>query len=88
MQRKAWVMKINEDPVMVHFCNTDLSPEVYKQHFCDNYINCMAQMMQKQKFGKFSMQLLEHSDGVPVIHQRVDIPIPFVDPRSIIVKAY
>ncbi len=88
MERKAWVLKINEDPVMVHFCNTDVTPEVYKKLFCDNYINCMAAMMLKQKFGKFTMKVLEETDGVPVIHQRVEIPIPFVDPRSIIVKSY
>lgn len=53
---------------MVHFCNTDVPPEVYKKLFCDNYIDCMAQMMVKQKFGKFTMKVLEETDGVPVIH--------------------
>jgi hypothetical protein len=31
---------------------------------------------------------IEKIDGQPVYHQRVDVPIPFVDPRSMLIKAY
>lgn len=88
MQRKAYVLKYMEDIVMVHFVNTDITPGLYKQKFADNYVEFVSALMAKQKFGKFKMTLLHEENGVICMHQRIEVPIPFVDPRSTIVKVY
>ena len=68
MQRKAYVLKYIEDIVMVHFVHTDVTPDLYKQKFADNYISFVSDLMSKQKFGKFKMTMLEESNGVICMH--------------------
>ena len=72
---------------MVHTLHAaGLKPDDFKK-FTEHYASALTEMMLKEKFGKFDINEIEKIDGQPVYHQRVDVPIPFVDPRSMLIKA-
>ncbi len=64
----------------------DLTPEDYKNIFVDKYMDYMAHIQANPVFGKFTCALLETlSSGEEILHQRMDVPIPLVTARSMIV---
>ena len=45
-------------------------------------------MAKKMDFGKMTVNKVDENEGFPVIHTRVDVPIPFVKERSMFIQPY
>lgn len=85
--RKCWVFTHNDNPLLVHeLFIADLTPEDYKGIFVDRYMDYMAFIQANPTFGKFTCKVLEVlPSGEEILQQRMDVPIPLVTARSMIV---
>ena len=85
--RKAYIFKHGDAPIMVHTMTVaDLKPDDYKK-FTENYVAFVTEMT-KDEGGKLKLTAVEQINGKDVIHQRMDPGIMFVSARSMIVQQY